>query len=38
MAHDLETIKSVGCNGCLEKPIDPLTIMDQIMGIVKATK
>jgi CheY-like chemotaxis protein len=38
MADDLETIKKSGCNGCLEKPIDPLTIMNTIMGIIKATK
>jgi len=38
MADNIETIRKVGCNGCLEKPIDPLTINDQIMRIIEATK
>lgn len=38
MADDFKTIKNAGCNGCIEKPIDPLAIMDQIMRISKATK
>ena len=38
MSHDLETIKKAGYNGCLEKPIDPLTINDKIMEIIEATK
>jgi|SRR5659263_245884 len=37
-ADYMEIISSVGCNGCLEKPIDPLTIMDTIIGMIKATK
>lgn len=38
MANDLETISKVGFNGCLEKPIDPLTINDKIMGMMKQIK
>jgi len=38
MADDLKTIQKVGFNGCLEKPIDPLTINDKIMRMIKATK
>jgi two-component system, cell cycle response regulator DivK len=38
MADDLETLRKAGCNGCLQKPIDPLTINDTIMGIIKAIK
>jgi AmiR/NasT family two-component response regulator len=38
MANDFETIKKAECNGCLEEPIDPSAIMDQIMVIIKATK
>jgi CheY-like chemotaxis protein len=38
MSDDMETIRMAGCDGCLEKPIDPLTINDTIMGIIEATK
>ena len=40
MADDLETLRKAGCNGYLEKPINPLTINDTIMGFIKmkATK
>jgi CheY-like chemotaxis protein len=38
MADDLETLMTAGCIGCLQKPIDPLTINDKIMGIIEATK
>jgi two-component system, cell cycle response regulator DivK len=38
MADDLEMIKNAGCNGCLQKPIDPLTLNDKIMGIIEATR
>jgi len=38
MADDLERIKKAGCNGCIGKPIDPLTINDRIVGIIEATK
>jgi len=38
MADDLETVKKAGYNGCIQKPIDPLTINDTIMGIIEATK
>jgi CheY-like chemotaxis protein len=38
MEENMEKIRRVGCNGCLEKPIDPLTINDQIMRIIEATK
>jgi len=35
---DMEMIRKAGCNGCLEKPINPLTINDKIMGMIEATK
>lgn len=38
MDDDLETLSKAGCNGCLEKPIDPLTINETIIGMVNATK
>ena len=37
MADDLETLKEVGCNGYLQKPIDPLTLNDKIVEIIEAT-
>lgn len=36
MAGDREKILAAGCNGYIEKPIDPLTIVDQILAIVEA--
>jgi len=38
MANELETLRKAGCNGCLQKPIDPLTINETIMGMIKAAK
>ena len=38
MSHDLEMIKKAGYIGCLEKPIDPLTINEKIIGMIKAPK
>ncbi|HEX7574866.1 MAG TPA: response regulator [Candidatus Methanoperedens sp.] len=38
MADDLKMIKKMGFNGFLEKPIDPLTINDKIMRLIKETK
>ncbi len=35
MAGDRERIMASGCNGCIEKPIDPLIVMDQIHEIIK---
>ncbi|HTF99106.1 MAG TPA: response regulator [Nitrospirota bacterium] len=35
MAGDRERILAAGCSGYIEKPIDPLTIMDQIHRIIK---
>ncbi len=35
MAGDRETVMEAGCSGYLEKPINPLTIMDQIEKIIK---
>jgi two-component system, cell cycle response regulator DivK len=35
MMGDREKIMAAGCNGYFEKPIDPLTIMDRIHGIIK---
>lgn len=35
MAGDRETVMDAGCSGYLEKPINPLTIMDKIEKIVK---
>jgi two-component system cell cycle response regulator DivK len=34
MTGDRERIMSVGCNGYIEKPIDPIKIIDQIHGII----
>jgi two-component system cell cycle response regulator DivK len=38
MGDDLGTLRKAGCIGCLEKPIDPLTINDTIMRMIEATK
>ena len=35
MRGDMEKIITAGCNGYFEKPIDPLTIMEQIGKILK---
>jgi len=34
MAGDMDRILSAGCSGYFEKPIDPLTIMDQIHALL----
>jgi len=34
MAGDMDKILSAGCSGYFEKPIDPLTIMDQIHALL----
>ncbi len=34
MAGDMEKILGCGCNGYFEKPIDPITIVDQMLAIV----
>ncbi len=35
MVGDRERILAAGCNGCIEKPIDPLVIVDQIHSIME---
>jgi CheY-like chemotaxis protein len=35
MLGDRERVMAAGCNGYFEKPIDPLTIMDQIQAILE---
>jgi two-component system cell cycle response regulator DivK len=37
MTGDRERFMTGGCNGYIEKPIDPITIVDQIHAIVGAT-
>ncbi len=34
MVGDRERILAAGCNGCIEKPIDPITIVEQIHAII----
>ncbi|OGW33991.1 MAG: two-component system response regulator [Nitrospirae bacterium GWC2_56_14] len=36
MTGDRETILEAGCNGYIEKPYDPATVMDQIRGFISA--
>ena len=36
MMGDRERILSAGCNGYIEKPIDPLTVMERIHDILKS--
>jgi two-component system cell cycle response regulator DivK len=36
MTGDREKILAAGCNGYIEKPIDPITIVDQIHKIIGA--
>lgn len=38
IADDMDLIWKAGCNGCIEKPIDPLTINDTIMEMIKTIK
>jgi two-component system cell cycle response regulator DivK len=38
MSGDRERVIAAGCNGYIEKPIDPMTIVDQIHAIVAAIK
>ncbi len=35
MSGDKERLLAAGCNGYIEKPIDPVKIMDQIKSIVR---
>jgi CheY-like chemotaxis protein len=35
MLGDRERVMAAGCNGYFEKPIDPLTIMDQIQTVLE---
>ncbi|MCE5195495.1 MAG: response regulator [Nitrospiraceae bacterium] len=37
MTGDREKVMEAGCNGYLEKPIDPLTIIDKIHEIIKGS-
>lgn len=34
MSGDREKLLAAGCNGYIEKPVDPLTVMDQIRSIL----
>lgn len=36
MSGDREKLLASGCTGYIEKPIDPMTVMDEIRGILKA--
>lgn len=38
MSGDREKLLAAGCNGYIEKPIDPIFIMEQIRGIVNRKK
>lgn len=38
MSGDRERLLSAGCNGYIEKPIDPLLIINQIQGILERCK
>ncbi len=38
MRGDMEKILAAGCNGYFEKPIDPLTIVEQISWVLKETE
>jgi len=35
MRGDMEKILAAGCSGYFEKPIDPLTIVDQIRAVIR---
>jgi len=34
MSGDRENLLSAGCNGYIEKPIDPMTVMDEIRKVI----
>jgi len=34
MSGDREKLLAAGCNGYIEKPIDPLTVMDEIRKVI----
>ena len=38
MRGDMEKALSAGCSGCFEKPIDPLTIMEQIDKLLEEVR
>jgi two-component system cell cycle response regulator DivK len=38
MSGDRERLLSAGCNGYIEKPIDPLLIINQIRGILEKSR
>ncbi len=38
MRGDMQKVLAAGCNGYFEKPIDPLTITEQIHNLLKGTK
>lgn len=38
MAGDREKVLEAGCNGYFEKPIDPISIMGDIMKVLEAKK
>ncbi len=35
MSGDREKLLAAGCNGYIEKPVDPMTVMEQIMKILE---
>ncbi len=35
MSGDREKLLAAGCNGYIEKPVNPMTVMEQIMQILK---
>ncbi len=35
MSGDRDKLLAAGCNGYIEKPIDPMTVMEQILEILK---
>ncbi|VAW34834.1 response regulator receiver [hydrothermal vent metagenome] len=35
MSGDRDKLLASGCNGYIEKPVDPMTVMEQIMEILK---
>ena len=38
MRGDMEKVLSAGCYGCFEKPIDPLTIIEQIHKLLEEVR